>query len=170
MPNLSHSLSVAVYERSEEIACPSDIYYDIWDHLPLFYSQGHLNTTLLLIFPDTIEAIDLQAAHLSTTFPKDVASTIQNFRIERPEMEGFAITHEIQLEKNEGNDFHIFVSEVSNGAVLFYRHRDIDEIKIRVAFAQIGGPEFVSYPPEDIVAPQVGIISTLSFDLISLEE
>jgi len=170
MHNLHNDVFATMYERAEELQHPKDIYNDIWANLALFYSNGHFNTTLLLIFPRTIDTIDLQASHLSPNFPKDIASAIQNFRLDRPEMEGFAVAHEVQLEKNNENKFQLFVGEVSNGIVLFFRHRDIEELKIRVAFAQIGRPEFRIYPPTEIAASQEGIVSTLSFDLNSLQQ
>lgn len=169
MQNLPNDLYASIYKRTEELRCPKDIYNDIWTNLPLFYSHGHFNTTVLLIFPHTIDAINLQASHLSPTFPRDVAAAIQNFRLDRPEMEGFAVAHEIQIENDE-KGLQLFVGEVSNGIVLFFRHRDMDELKIRVAFAQIGGTDFKLYPPEEITASQDGIVSALSFDLNLLQQ
>jgi hypothetical protein len=158
----------SVYERAPQLNCPKDLFDDTWANLPICYAEGHVNTTVLMFYAKTIDTINLQASHLSPTFPKDVASAIQHFRIARPTMEGFAVIHEIQIEKNADEALALFVSETCNGVVLFFRHRDIPDLKIRIAYAQIGGPDLVLYPPQEITASENGIVATLSFDLNSL--
>lgn len=168
MEKRANDIITSVYERAPRLSCPKDLLDDTWANLPLFYTEGHVNTTVLMFYPKTIDAVNLQASHLSPTFPKDVASAIQNFRIARPAMEGFAVIHEIQIEKNADEALALFVSEACNGVVVFFRHREVPDLKIRIAYAQIGGPELLLYPPQEIITSENGIVSTLSFDLNSL--
>jgi hypothetical protein len=157
-----------VYERTTNINCPLDIFEDIWNNLALFYTGGHFNTTVLLLYPKTIDTINLEASHLDPEFSVNIAAAIQSFRFERSDMEGFAIVHEINIEERGAEQFALYISDLANGLVLFYRHKDLPNIKVRIAYARIGQTEFAVYPPKDIIAPNDGIVSSLSFDLNSL--
>jgi len=161
-------LANAVYERSMHMTSPIDIFEDIWNNLSLFYAEDHFNATVLLLYPKTIDTINLEASHLDPEFSINVAAAIQGLRLERSDMEGFAIAHEINIEEPQAEQFALYIGELANGVVLFYRHRDLPEIKVRIAYAKIGQNEFSVYPPKDIITPNDGIISSLSFDLNSL--
>lgn len=156
------------YERAVNMKSPTDIFEDIWSNLSLFYAEDHFNTTVLLLYPKTIDTINLEASHLDPEFPMKVAAAIQGLRIEHGDMEGFAIAHEINIEEPETEQIALYISDLANGVVLFYRHKELPDIRVRVAYAKIGQKEFAVYPPKDIIAPDDGIVSALSFDLNSL--
>ena len=148
-----------------------DLYESIWKSLPMFYQDGHLHTTVLMIFPDGIDTVNLEASHLSPEFPMRVASGIQNIRLDRPTMEGFAIAHEVLIEsENENKTMQLFISDVSNGVALFFRHRNIPDTLLRVAYAKIGDKQLVVYSPHEIAVPEEGSILALSFDLNFLQQ